>query len=519
MSTNRRPCRIAAILALLLPLPSWAAVPGEPVLILKEHTGGVFHVTYSRDGKLIATSSKDGTARLWDAATGKTRFILTGHKLQVYSAAFSPDGKYLATASGDKTLKLWDTATGKEVRDFVGHGDEVYCVTFSPDGTKLASTSSNQLVCIWEVATGTRLHSLSGHTGRVLGAAFSPDGGRLVTSCASNTANASEPAGEVRVWDVKTGKEIFTLPARNIGIVTVAFSPDGKRLAGSCLKQSVKVWELATGQEALVLTGHTLEVYSVAFSPDGRRLASCSGKWGQDKGGELKVWDVATGKELLSLQPHTTAIWSIAFSPDGQRLASSSGKFNAIAPGEVKVWDLSGLPATPAPLVPDAGQLAALWDDLGGNDVPKAYRAVWSMSAAPAQVVPFLKERVRPPVGNAVYERVPKLIAHLDDDDFEVREKAYKELEKIGQVAHPALRKALIDGSVEVQRQAAHLLEIKGEAPPLTAEEVQMLRAIEVLQIIGTPAVRPLLEKLAAGAPAAPITGEALLALKRLHRR
>jgi uncharacterized protein with WD repeat len=512
MSAHRRHCRIAlTILCLLVASSATAAPPGEPVLTLTGHTGGVFHVAYSPDGKTLATCSKDFTARLWDGTTGKLLLIFKGHKKDVYSSAFSPDGKHLATVSGDRTVKLWDTTTGKEEREFAGHGDDVYCVAFSPDGAKLASGCSDRNVIVWDVATGNRLHSLPPHSGRVLCVAFSPDGGRLVTACASAASNASEAAGEVRIWDVTTGTQVGALPAGNIGIVTVAFSPDGKRLAGSSLKHGVKVWELATGEESLVLTGHTLEVYHVTFSRDGRRLASCSGKWSSDHAGELKIWDVPSGKELLSFKPHTTSLWGSSFSPDGQRLATATGKYNAAAPGEVKVWDLSGVPLLmPAP-IPEEKDLAALWEDLGGKDAPKAYRAVWALSTAP-RVVPFLKERVRPPVDKGAAVRIPKLITALDDEDFAVRERAAKDLETLGQAAFPALRKALVDGSVEVQRQAAMLL----EARHLSAEEVRMVRAIEVLQHIGTPEVRPALQKLADGASDAPVTREALLALRRL---
>src|SRR5262249_54392349 len=164
-------------------------------------------------------------------------------------------------------------------------------------------------------------------------------------------------------------------------------------------------------------------------------------------------------------------------------------------------------------------ELTSLWDDLAGKDAQRAYRAVLALSAAPKQAVPFLRERVKPPVSNAAYEQIPKLIAALDDDDFEVRERATRALEKLGQVAHPALRRALAEGSVEVKRQAALLLEVKGEAPPLSEEELQMLRAIEVLQLVGTPEVRPALEKLAAGAAEAPVTREAALALRQLEGR
>src|SRR5262249_751892 len=143
-----------------------------------------------------------------------------------------------------------------------------------------------------------------------------------------------------------------------------------------------------------------------------------------------------------------------------------------------------------------------------------AYQAVRQLSGTPKQSMPYLLEHVRPPIGNAAYERIPKLIVDLDDEDGNVRDRAAADLEKLGQVAHPALRKARESQSAEVRRHARRMLDLKGDPPPLSAEEVQMVRAIEVLQLIGTPEVKPGLRKLAAGAVEAPVTREAKLALQ-----
>src|SRR5262249_27616206 len=147
--------------------------------------------------------------------------------------------------------------------------------------------------------------------------AFSPDGKRVASATGRRT---------VKVWDAQTGQELLSLEG---GGDNVAFSPDGKRLAsghgflppGAVNAGEVKVWDAQTGQELLSLEDSTT---TVVFSPDGKRLASGSGKAipNTDLPGEVKVRDAQTGREILSLKGHSRYVISMAFSPDGKRLAS-----------------------------------------------------------------------------------------------------------------------------------------------------------------------------------------------------
>src|SRR5262249_19543262 len=150
--------------------------------------------------------------------------------------------------------------------------------------------------------------------------------------------------------------------------------------------------------------------------------------------------------------------------------ATATGKFSKGDAGEVRVWSLAGLPAHRVPPPPTGKELEALWADLAGDAAP-AYRAVWALSAAPHQAIPLLRLHAPPPAAGAGYERIDGLVVELDDNSFEVREKASAALEKLGTAAHPALHKALQSPSLEVRRRAGLLLEKKGAAPPLATEE------------------------------------------------
>ncbi len=171
---------------------------------------------------------------------------------------------------------------------------------------------------------GQETLTLKGHTDWVNSVAFSPDGERLAS------ASGLWKHGQVKVWDVTSGQEMLTFKGHTEGgVKSVAFSPDGKRLA-SASADAVKVWDTTSGQETLTLKGHTDRVVSVAFSPDGNRLASAS--FDQT----VKVWDATRGQETLTLKGHTGYVMSVAFSPDGTRLASAGGDDGDTT---VKMWD------------------------------------------------------------------------------------------------------------------------------------------------------------------------------------
>jgi WD40 repeat protein len=152
-------------------------------------------LTYSPDGRmLVSTGDELETIDLWDAKTHAHSGQLTGHTGPVYSVAFSTDGRRLVSASSDHTVRLWDVADRKCVAVLQGHTDEVFTAAFHPDGTRLASAGRDRAIWLWDLATGHDVARLPGHTNYVFSLAFSPDGKSLVSGSGDST---------VRLWDTE----------------------------------------------------------------------------------------------------------------------------------------------------------------------------------------------------------------------------------------------------------------------------------------------------------------------------
>lgn len=325
----------------------WDAATGTELRTLKGHGTFLFSlsssfknsVVFSPDSRTLATGSQDYTVKLWDVATGALR-LLKGHKSFVNAVAFSRDGKTLASV-GDTTIRLWDFATGDELRTIKTNSSMLYSVAFSRDGRILVSGSQDYenasqtalgggVATLWDVASGAKLRTLESGWGDVKTTIFSPDGKTLATGSDDST---------ITLWDIATGVALRTLdkwprvPGQNMSrpvafVNSVAFSPDGTTLVSGSYDETVALWDVASGSVVRYFRGHSSSVTSVAFGDDGKTIAS-----GSDDH-TIKLWDVATGLELRTLRGHSSPT-STAFSPDGKTLADESGKNIA------RFWDIS----------------------------------------------------------------------------------------------------------------------------------------------------------------------------------
>ncbi len=166
---------------------------GSVAYPLVGHSDGIWFVTFSEDGRWLASASFDHTAILWDVATRKKVFTLTGHADEVTTVAFSSDGRFLASGSKDGTAKVWDVATGQLVGTFSDQPAEVWAVAFSPDGKWLGTGCNDETVTTWEVKTGRKVFELSCPSNADT-LAFSPDGRWLAVGGG---------AGKLYVWDLQ----------------------------------------------------------------------------------------------------------------------------------------------------------------------------------------------------------------------------------------------------------------------------------------------------------------------------
>ena len=298
---------------------SVAAKDVRNMTTLRGHTDYIRTLTFSPDGKSLASGSPDHTIKIWDTATGRNTVTFDYHAAAgtVFALAYSRDGKTLAVGCNRKeAIMLWDVVTGKNTAALQGHIEGITSLAFSPDGKTLASASFDGTIKLWKMPAGVNTATLKGHQGVIASLAYSPDGRTIVSGGRDET---------VRVWEIATGKNTTTLKSGDC--LAVAFNPNGKTFASLHLDSMTRIWNLATKE---CVTKVKSNGTNLAFSPDGRMLAISQRSF-------VELLDTAEMKRAIVLKWPKDIFADacvLTYSPDGKKLAT--GHWD----GSIRLWDI-----------------------------------------------------------------------------------------------------------------------------------------------------------------------------------
>jgi RNA polymerase sigma factor (sigma-70 family) len=494
------------------------------------HTGPVHALAFAQNGsRLISSSMTDETVRTWDLASRKPVLQIKAAKIRYDVLAVSSDAKQIAGAlEGLREyglIRMFDATTGQATQLLSARNPLIAnervalsALRFSSDGKQLQAFGAvddetmgptQSVIAAIDVASGRQLYRRTS-TAREAAKCVTSDGKLYLSN-------------DGRAFDTESGKQILDIKTTfSQAFDSCVFSPDQSLLAGTISEhyqeerrggirmKGFKVWEMASGKvvaefDAAGWFGH------LVFTPDARYLVGTDAS-------RIRVFDILQNRECLqfanSRHVHDADhldffAGALCISPDGRTLASGH------ADTTILLWNLPRGPQ-PASKTLNAAQLKDAWTTLTGNDARRARVAMNDMMLSPAQAVAFLSDQLKP-VRDSRAERIKGLIAALDAKEFEKREDAHRALVKLNGLAEPDIRRTLEQSpSAEARRRLNQIL--LSSPDQIAPGDLQVLRAVQVLEQIGTPEARQLLRTLAEGVPAAVLTRRAREALDRIGK-
>ncbi len=270
---------------------------GEVIGKIEGQTNRVTALAFNKAGDRLVVASgepgKSGQIRIYeikDTSAKPQAVLAAAHSDIIYSLTFSPDGKLLASAGYDRAIKLWNTSTFSDPKILRDHSDAIHGLSFHPSGKLLASASADRAVKIWDVDSGKRLYTLSDPTEGVYTVAWSPDGKHLAAAGIDKS---------IRVWEANAdgGKLVHSVFAHTQPVTGIVYSKDGKTLYSVSEGKNIKSWDTATMKEIFVYPEQTETMLCLALSPNQKQLAV--GFFD----GKLKLMDADTGKTTAEPLP------------------------------------------------------------------------------------------------------------------------------------------------------------------------------------------------------------------------
>ena len=283
-------------------------------------TGVIKGLALSPDGKILLVATGDDTINAFDFEKGEIIYSKR-HKVNFYSGiAVSSDGKIYAMGD-EENVVVYNFENGRKIKTLKGHTKRIGDVAISPDNKTLVSVSGgDRTIRVWDVESGDLLTTLADNVGPTTHAAFTPDGKMFITGAIGDDRT-------IKIWDAETF-ELLRISDQQPGYVNgLDVTADGKKVVAA-VRNFIKVWDVATVSELFTVKGPSLEINDIAISPDGNMVATAN------KEGTIMLFDINTGENLGTLQGHKGWVLSLAFSPDGKLLYS--GAEDKL----VKIWQL-----------------------------------------------------------------------------------------------------------------------------------------------------------------------------------
>lgn len=306
------------------------------------HTDRVYAISYSPDGRWLASASLDGTVKIWDMQSLETPLahdIRISPQDSAYGATtvtFSPDGRFLAAANAEGEIILWDAVTWQEIKRIEAHPQAIiWKLAFSPASDLIASAGEDAILKTWNTDLSLAAEFPAIHREGIEALAFSPDGSQIATASLDGSAILWDTASAQNLFTFRIKANIITNPTQLLG---VTFSLDGSRLITSASDSNIYVWDAVNGtQESLMkISGHEDWVYGLLVRP-GSDIDAVEGEIisaGADR--SINIWDVRYGRLRLELRGHTDQVYAIALNPqDDGMLASAS------ADNTVRIWNIA----------------------------------------------------------------------------------------------------------------------------------------------------------------------------------